>query len=640
MTIRNLVFLLALLPALARADVGDPQIRTDHLWYPGELACSTFERLFATQQEVYRRVTGRSCDTDEDKVLAAWLWRNTHYWHGEEGAADLWGEGLGQGSDTRMREYWTGLFAHGFGLCGTTHSQWVAEIQTLLGPGRARSVGTAGHNSFESFLTGGPYGKGRWAMVDHDLSTVIFAPDGSRLLGIGEIANDWQRLTRRDFLPERNRGWLSCGLFPGDASSFAKYAVAEYLSGYSGPPPQLHLRRGETLRRYLNPGLEDGRTFVFWGRNYNTAGIPGPERSRTWVNQPDQMFGSDNGTPHIDGQARYANAVFTYRPDFSGDDYREAIVDESDRHVTFEFRSPYVIAAAPRNDEPWGIYDAGCREGLVLQAAAATNVTVTVSADRGMTWSEPRRLSGRLDLTDHVKGSQQYWLKINGSVEELRPSGLVIRTVTQANVAVLPRLTDDGSRVEFAAGRRSVVSAGPNLNQARPHRVAGDFGTPTVTLKLATPRGEPIRQIHAAAHVRSSSPPDPEIRYQIDYSFDGGQSWQPVVRDWQIVRRGDEPADFWSQSLCWGAAEVAGDETETLVRFRNDGGKQFARAELHLVYETAPIDPLRITFAWSDADGEQRWSTTVSDAAATFTVPTKSDTQTQWVEFAPRANAN
>ena len=27
------------------AEVGDPQIRTDHPWYPGELAMSTFERL-------------------------------------------------------------------------------------------------------------------------------------------------------------------------------------------------------------------------------------------------------------------------------------------------------------------------------------------------------------------------------------------------------------------------------------------------------------------------------------------------------------------------------------------------------------------------------------------------------------------
>ena len=61
MTPQRLPAVVVAIVALAvpvRADVGDPQVRTDHPWYPGELACSTFERLFATQAEGYRRVTG------------------------------------------------------------------------------------------------------------------------------------------------------------------------------------------------------------------------------------------------------------------------------------------------------------------------------------------------------------------------------------------------------------------------------------------------------------------------------------------------------------------------------------------------------------------------------------------------------
>src|SRR5829696_2909235 len=85
------------------AGVGDPQVRTDHPWYPGELACSTFERLAATQAEVYRRVTGSPPVTDEQKALASWLWRCTHYWHGEEGAEDLWDKGFTRGGDLRTR---------------------------------------------------------------------------------------------------------------------------------------------------------------------------------------------------------------------------------------------------------------------------------------------------------------------------------------------------------------------------------------------------------------------------------------------------------------------------------------------------------------------------------------------------------
>src|SRR4028118_287210 len=156
---------------------GDVQLKTDHPWYPGELSCSTFERLFATQAELYKRVTGRDVKSDEDKALASWHWRNLHYAHGEEGKCDPFGAGFNK-SDWN-REYWNGLFAHGFGLCGTTHAQYTAEINALLGQCRARDIGVSGHNSFEVYLTGGPYGAGRWALLDHDVSTVIFAPAGA-----------------------------------------------------------------------------------------------------------------------------------------------------------------------------------------------------------------------------------------------------------------------------------------------------------------------------------------------------------------------------------------------------------------------------------------------------------------------------
>src|ERR1051326_4014076 len=312
-----------------RADVGDPQVRTDHAWYPGELACSTFEALFATQAEVYQRVVGTKPETDEQKALAAWLWRNAHFCHAEDGAEDLWGKGFGKG-DTRQREYWTGMFAQGFGLCGVCSSDLTAEMEALFGHSRGRCVGVDGHNSFEVFLKSGPYGDGRWVLLDHDISTVIFNKDGSELLSIKEISKDWKRLTDRKFQPGKQHGWLVCGLHPDDGGVYQEYAVAEYLAGYAGVPPVVHLRRGETLRRYLQPGLEDGKTFAFWGHNYNTGGIPGLERALTWVNQPEKMYGSKDGTPYKQGQARYGNAVYTYRPNFENGDYHEAMIAEDD----------------------------------------------------------------------------------------------------------------------------------------------------------------------------------------------------------------------------------------------------------------------------------------------------------------------
>lgn len=618
------------------AGVGDPQLRTDHPWYPGELAISSFDRLFATQARAFERVTGRKPVTDEDKALASWLWRNTHYAHGEQGPEPLWGDAPERGKDPRSREYWTGLFAHGFGLCGTTHSQWTAEFEALLGHGRSRGVGVKGHNAFEVFLTGGPYGEGRWALLDHDLSTVVFGPDGKRLLGIGEIQKDLDRLIDPRFRPERQRGWPLSGLHPDDARAYAEYSVAEYFPGYAGPPPMVHLRRGETFRRYLGPGLEDGKTFVFWGRNYGTAGVPGPERSRTWVNQPDALYGSRTGSGNRPGQARYGNAVFTYQPNFTNGDYREAVVDESRDHVTFAFASPYVIAATPPNDGPWGIESEGGRNGLVLHGQAPC--PVSISTDHGGSWKDCGTLTDSLDLTDHVKGRRQYWLRLHAGATALRGSGLTIRTVCQANPATMPRLKDGGTAVAFHASGLAVVSAGPEIDVARRHVIAGAFGTPRVTLEIATPHGEPITAIHAAAHVNSGNPPDPKVRYQIEFSTDQGRTWRPIVEDWSITRRGGEPGDFWSQSLCWGAIELPEPGARSVqVRFRNDGGKSYARAEAHLVYRAPTRDATQAAFAWTDETGdhESTHRFEMSTPPGAWMVPTGQGVKTRWVELRP-----
>jgi len=635
-TTRRLAALLAvflLFASAARADVGDPQVRSDHPWYPGELACSTFDRLAATQAALYERVVGVKPASDEQKALAAWLWRCTHYFHADAGVEDLWGEGFTKGGDLRNREYWTGLFADGFGLCGSTHGQWVAEMEALLGHGRGRCVGVSGHNSFEVFLTGGRYGKGKWVLLDHDVCTVVFEERGEALLSIPEVRRDWKRLTDRNYKTERQHGWPVCGLHPADGAAYQEYAVAEYLAGYGGPPPMIHLRRGERLRRYLRPGLEDGKTFAFWGLNSNTGGVPGPERSQTWVNQPEKMYGSRRATEFNPGQARYGNAVYVYTPDFAGGDDREGVVEEEDRHVVFEFQTPYIIAATPPNDKPWGIYDAGGTNGLVLRGKAECRVAV--STDRGRTWQDCGAFRDGLDLTDQVKGRRQYLLRLGAGAKALAKSGLTMTTVCQANAAVMPRLKDNGSEVRFEASGRALTSAGPNRAQVQAHVVEGKMGSPRVTLELAAPRGAAALAVHAAAHVLSSNPPQPDVKYQVEASTDGGKTWQAVVRDWTIVRQGDEPKDFWSQSMCWGALElprpVAG---PVRVRFRNDGGKSYARCEAHLVYR-AGGDGTKVTFAWTDDKGDRQAEHTfpAGKEAAAWAVPTGRDVQTKWVEF-------
>jgi len=495
-----------------------------------------------------------------------------------------------------------------------------------------------GHNTFEAFLRGGEYGDGKWVLLDHDQSTVIFNEQGTALLSMAEVQRDWQRLVSRTHQPGKQNGWLVCGLHPGDGATYAEYQVAEYLAGYCSVPPIVHLRRGETLRRYLRPGLADGKTFVFWGRNYNTGGIPGPERSITWVNQPDKMHGSTEGAGYHPGQARFANAVYTYRPNFENGGYREGVVSESDAQITLEFYTPYIIAATPATNSEWGIYEPGCKNGLVLNGKA--DCSVAVSVDQGTTWFDAGPLHAGLDLTDQVKGRRQYLLRLGTGVKELIDSNLTITTVCQANAAVLPHLTDDGSEVRCVASNRAVVSAGPNLPQAQAHVASGKFDSPTVTLELATPRGEQAVEVHAAAHIKSSNPPSPEVKYFIDLSTDGGSTWQPLVQDWSITRRGDEPGDFWSQSLCWGSANLNEPEvTKVRVRFRNTGGKHYARAEAHLVYRTPAKNWTRVAFAWKDNAGERHRSHEFALPAErpneVWKVPTGKQVTTHWVELEP-----
>ncbi len=444
---------------------------------------------------------------------------------------------------------------------------------------------------------------------------------------------DLDRWIDRGFKPDRQRGWLVCGLHPGDGASYRRYAVAEYLPGYAGPPPSVHLRRGERMRRYFKPGLEDGRTFVFWGRNYNAGEIPGPERSRSWVNQPEAMHGSTDGTSHRVGQVRYANVEYVYRPDLTSNDYREAVVRENDAEVVFAFQTPYVIAATPPNDDPWGIYDEGCRNGLVIEGDA--DCDVSVSLDAGRSWSEPQRLEGQLDLTDFAKGRAHYWLRFAAPAAQLRDTNLEIRTVCQANVAVLPRLKDNGTEIRYEASGRRVVSLGPELDLAQSFVSDGGFGESSVTLTTAADK--PVVEIHAAGHVASGNPPDPGVGYQIEVATGESGQWQPITEQWSVPRRGDEPEEFWSQSFCYGSSRVdvpAGEPVH--VRFHNDRGKRYLR-EAHLVQETGPSDPLQVRYSWSDSNGEQVAAHVFADAG-TWDLPTGTDVATEWVEFEPLAS--
>jgi hypothetical protein len=296
-----------------------------------------------------------------------------------------------------------------------------------------------------------------------------------------------------------------------------------------------------------------------------------------------------------------------------------------------------VIACTPADlKKEWGIYDPGAKNGLVLKGKATCPVSVSV--DQGKTWTDCGAFSDGLDLTDHVKGFRQYLLRFGAGATALAGSGLRIRTVCEVSVSIIPRLKDGGTTVTFESSGKGVVSAGPTLAQAQAHVVEGAFGTRAVTMEVAAPRREPVQSIVAAAQVASSCPPDPQVKYQIEYSTDGGKGWKPLLKDWTVARRGDEPGDFWSMSMNYGSVDLADAVSGPIrVRFKNDGGKNYLRAEVHLLYKATGQDGTRVTFDWKDDAGEHRESHVFpAGKPAPWDLKTGRNVVTRWVEYEPQ----
>jgi hypothetical protein len=261
-----------------------------------------------------------------------------------------------------------------------------------------------------------------------------------------------------------------------------------------------------------------------------------------------------------------------------------------------------------------------------------------VSIDQGKTWKEPESPGETLDLTDLVKGSHQYFLRFEAPASALADKGVSIRTVCQCGQGIVPRLHDGDNLITYCATGHGFASAGPNLAQAEAHVVDGKIGSPSVTLQISTPRKEKAVHLYAMAHVASGNPPKDSVTYQIEFSTDAGKTWAPVVKDWKILRRGVEPDDFWSQSMCYGDVPLESVDGPVLVRFSNSANKVYQRAEAHLVYQTASHAPVDVTIAWKEGGGEIKTAAKTYDIKpgeedATWKIPAGKSVETQWVEY-------
>jgi len=610
--------LLSSLPALA--EVGDPTLATDHPHYPGE-------GVFQNVQGCVDFATA-GAKTPQDKAIALYMWLLTHQFHLM--SPQEW-NAPGYTPDTEQSRQQAVVydaarsrFSYGYGLCGTVHA-WNEPYWKAAGfPARRRAF--PGHVNSEIY-----YDKS-WHAFDTDMAGLLFRRDG-QVAGYDDIIKDPTLVDSvKPPIPHYPFAWPSD--FNGMKQGWRTVAekkkwYALYNSGYEGQPGIVHLRIGERFTRLFDPDYFGGPgKRRFWHHMKN-----GPQRNWTFVNNGDPRHQGDQANAR--GNASYCNGLFDYTPNLGSPSYREGLVwqsanvifgDASPRlhsfngdKATVEFRhfSPYVICGDPVDDA--NPMTGTATDGLVVSGKFVGDVSVSVSADEGQTWTEA---AGPLplDLTEQVKGRYGWRIRFSWSgtagIDALR-----FVTTTQVNQTIYPRLTAEGSDVTYRCARRGVVAVTPNFRleeseakqfedvtrrsdnlRYRPRSAQQRLAYQTTNNKPAQivfPVEAPgeLLAVRAAANYQLRVPPPPEHDYKLEISTDDGQSWRPFAQ--AEIPTDNEYSSGWladtvdisDQAVKRALVRVtlyAGGHTTGLIDF-----------EAYGLYQTPTPGPIRATFGWS-----------------------------------------
>ena len=320
----------------AMAGVGNPQIRTDHPLYPGELAYSTPERF---AQAVVNTDWGLGLGTSErDQALKLWLWRITHTIHDYSPRTWTPVHTVNQrlhgtherrhptrpdpkvdwhAADDIDHDAWRWQFSYGYALCGTLHrtvGPQIAAIGRELGKDwRSRVVSIPGDANHELY-----YG-GKWRAFDVNALTLFFSTNDAAtadLLGFGDILGPkggpkglgyvdnaptfngkilpkwtWSGVTAETgHLADYDwaMAFLSNPAFYWDGDEVGRHktrdgsAPLSYNGGYNACPIVYALRPGESFTRWFDGNdamVELGLAKpIWWGAN-----LPGgPGKLRWW----------------------------------------------------------------------------------------------------------------------------------------------------------------------------------------------------------------------------------------------------------------------------------------------------------------------------------------------------------------------
>ncbi len=334
---RHMVLALAVVVATGLssttfAAVGNPQIRTDHPIYPGELAYSSLDRI--AESVIHSGDWGLGLgDSERDIALKFFLWRVTHTIHDYSPAVwtplhDYYKAKFGEhtrqhpvrpdpksetgAADDIDRDAMRWQFSYGYALCGTLHGVIEPQIRAIgkaLGKDwRSRRVSIPGDSNHEIYFAG------KWRAFDVNAMTLLFSsedpktadllpykaafgpkggPKHPELLENAPKFNGkylpkltWSPVEKgNDNLADWNwmHGILAKDEFfwDGDEEGQSKHGgELQYFTAYSACPVMYSLKKGESFTRWFDgDDAKDELQLpkrIWWGANL--PGGPGTQR--------------------------------------------------------------------------------------------------------------------------------------------------------------------------------------------------------------------------------------------------------------------------------------------------------------------------------------------------------------------------
>ncbi len=497
---------LALALSALLAQTGDPQLQTDHPYYPGERAMSTPARVASRVLNASRGTLSNA--SGRDRMIRLFLWRAETFSHQYSPAVyNLPGLQPNPGADNPlMTDYdaMRALFSYGFGLCGTNHAQMRVFTEEMGWTDRRRAL--QGDTGYEVYVDAG------WRYFNTDQYTLHFLSDSSsahfasldEVIGTNHRYAEWNPDVGLGYLlPQANthgnyanfagvtrtvanrslqwRDYYQNVWQPIPAASGGNYKM--YGEGYAATPIVTRLRRGETFTRWFAPTGAVGDLglagLIWWGYTAGNIGQGdnGPYSKWSFVQNAPARDETPGGAEESQGHQRYGNGCFDWQPNLANGEHLDgaaavagtltsggspALRSTGASTLVLEHFTPYTIAARPSNGTDPAT---AASDGAVIQANTVGTIGVEVSVNAGATWASVGTLSGaggQVDFTNSVKGRNQYLLRLSfDDAEGLNT--LRLRTITMLNQAVYPTLKSGTTQVTYGAGNQGALDLSPDL---------------------------------------------------------------------------------------------------------------------------------------------------------------------------------